>query len=266
MPAEKIFNTKNSFPWPNIPILHLHLKGRAATFGQARRGHRRLGSRTTAGSGVQAPDEVVANRPARARVSQVKPGEDSKQALSAFLAGFRDAFKRKQSARCLKLILDYASSLHRIPDREQPSGGWPSTIGSHESLSLQPDSSVELLTAAEGSGQPAYQPVPLTLQARRHLSSVLKGKHQALMRMLIADGNAAGAVQYLYLLPPDRQLCSCLMKECSAAGDLAGLQMAIQVCSFLKTCEQRHMTRSLTRTHTSVADRVHTPVCIRLVW
>ena len=83
------------------------------------------------------------------------------------------------------------------------------------------------------------------------------------MGMLIADGNAAGAVQYLYLLPPDSQLCSCLMKECSAAGDLAGLQMAIQVCSLLKTCEQRHMTRSLTRTHTGVADTVHAPVCIQ---
>ena len=137
MPAEKIFNTKNSFPWPNIPILHLHLKGRAATFGQARRGHRRLVSRITAGSGVQGP--CVANRSARARSSQFKPAEDSKQALSAFLAAFRDAFKRKQSARCLKLVLAYASSLHRSPDQEQPSRGWPSTTGSHESLSVQPE-------------------------------------------------------------------------------------------------------------------------------
>ena len=262
MPAEKTLNTKNSFPWPNIPLLHLHLKGRAATFGQARRGHRRLASRITAGSGAQAPYEAVANRPARVRSSQFKPAEDSKQALSAFLAAFRDAFKRKESARCLKLVLAYAPSLHRSPDLEQPSRGWPSTTGTHESFSVQPDSSVESLTAADGSSQPAYQPVPLTLQARRHLSSVLKGKHQALMGMLIADGNAAGAVQYLYLLPPDRQLCSCLMKECSAAGDFAGLQMAIQVCSLLKTCEQRHVTRSLTRTHTGVADGVHAPVCI----
>ena len=47
--------------------------------------------------------------------------------------------------------------------------------------------------------------------------------------MLIAEGNVAGAIQYLYMLPPDRQICSCLMKECSAASDVAGLQMAIQV-------------------------------------
>lgn len=249
--AENIFDTRNTFPWPNIPLLHLQLKGRAAILGQAR-GHHRLGSRIRARSGVQSPNEAVANRPARARSSQVKPAEDSKQALSAFLAGFRDTFKRKQSARCLKLVLDYAATLHGSPDREQPSGGWPSTPGSHESLSMQLSSSAELPTAAGGSGQPAYQPVPLTLPARRHLSSVLKGKHQALMGMLIADGNAAGAIQYLYLLPPDTQLCSCLMKECSAAGDLAGLQMVIQVCSLLKTCEQRHVTKSSSRTHTGV--------------
>ena len=47
--------------------------------------------------------------------------------------------------------------------------------------------------------------------------------------MLIAEGNVSGAVQYLKLLPPDRQLCSCLMKECSAASNIAGLQTVIQV-------------------------------------
>ncbi len=47
--------------------------------------------------------------------------------------------------------------------------------------------------------------------------------------MLIAEGNVNGAIQYLKLLPPDRQLCSCLMKECSAASNITGLQMVIQV-------------------------------------
>ena len=47
--------------------------------------------------------------------------------------------------------------------------------------------------------------------------------------MLIAEGNVAGAIQYLRLLPPDRQLCSCLMKECSAASNITGLQLVIQV-------------------------------------
>ncbi len=47
--------------------------------------------------------------------------------------------------------------------------------------------------------------------------------------MLIAEGNVSGAIQYLKLLPPDRQLCSCLMKECSAASNITGLQMVIQV-------------------------------------
>ena len=69
----------------------------------------------------------------------------------------------------------------------------------------------------------------LSVRSKRHLSQVLKGRHQELMKMLIADGNAHGAIDYLYLLPPDRQLCSCLMKECSAAGNYAGLQMAIKV-------------------------------------
>ena len=84
---------------------------------------------------------------------------------------------------------------------------------------------------AGGSGsQSAYRTAPaLSQRGKRHLSQVLKGRHQELMKMLIAEGNVAGAIQYLYLLPPDRQICSCLMKECSAASDIAGLQMAIQV-------------------------------------
>ena len=223
------------FPWPNIPLLHLYLRGDAAALTHARRSQQTSVGRISAFSNLQAPKEASVYRTELAEAPQPILSGDSKQALSAFNAAFADTFKRKQSARCLNLVFAYASSLpQRQSEAEQPSEAPNSaselliTSGSSDSTQVLERAAISRET--DVSSNPAScNAITLSLRAKRHLSNVLKGKHQEMMKMLIADGNVAGAIQYLYLLPPDRQLCSCLMKECSAANDVPGLQMAIQV-------------------------------------
>ena len=60
------------------------------------------------------------------------------------------------------------------------------------------------------------------------LGALLRGRHQALMRQLIADGNVEGALEYLGMLPPSGHLEGALLKACMDTGDLGGLQRIVQ--------------------------------------
>ena len=222
------------YQWPNILLLHLHLRT-----GAAPPSHRRQYSPSSRAS-VKSSTTLFASSAAEIRRLDQAPysrtTEASQHALNAFTAAFKDAFKRGQAARCLSLVFDYASSLPQATNEARmPSSYAASPIQAPLQPAPQPvvsEPSRQQVDDAAGGGSSTMtgqSRLLLSVRSKRHLSQVLKGRHQELMKMLIADGNAHGAIDYLYLLPPDRQLCSCLMKECSAAGNYAGLQMAIKV-------------------------------------
>lgn len=231
-----MLNARSTFPWPKLFLLHLHLKGRTTAVSHTYGAPAAVGQ-ITARTHLPSAYKATTYETERAKAQQAGPAEDSKHALNAFLAAFRDAYKRKRSAKCLQLVLDYASSLPRDtggasqptsdPARELPFTSSKSAVISGRGQQLQQSRSNA--AGRPRDVQPSQGSFSLSPEAKRHLSHVLKGRHQELMKMLIADGNADGAIQYVHLLPPSRELCSCLMKECSAASDLPGLQKAIEV-------------------------------------
>lgn len=224
---------KGGFEWPNVLLLHLHLRTGAAPLSHNRQ---YLPFSCTS---LKRSATVSVNSAAKIRETAQAPysraAEDSQHALNAFTAAFKDAFRRRQAARCLSLVFDYAKSLPKATDEAiTPS----SYAASPVQAPLQPAPQCAISepfrqqvndAAGRGSTMKGQSRLSLSLRSKRHLSQVLKGRHQELMKMLITDGNARGAIDYLYLLPPDRQLCSSLMKECSAVGSYADLQMAIKV-------------------------------------
>ena len=106
-------DSRRVVPWPNIPLLHLHLRRDVAAPSHVRTTQHRLTSCAKAVNRLQAPEKVADHGAAPPETLNGRPVEDSKHALNAFTAAFADAFKRKQADRCLKLVLDYASSLPR---------------------------------------------------------------------------------------------------------------------------------------------------------
>lgn len=71
-------------------------------------------------------------------------------------------------------------------------------------------------------------PGPPTAASRAFLGELLRGRHQALMRALIAGGDVAGALEYLAALPASGTLEGALLKACMDAGDLDGLRRIVQ--------------------------------------
>ena len=65
------------------------------------------------------------------------------------------------------------------------------------------------------------------------LGALLRGRHQAYMRLLVADGRMEDAAAYVAMLPPSRAFNGALLKACMEAGDLANLQRLIQACDHL---------------------------------
>ena len=65
---------------------------------------------------------------------------------------------------------------------------------------------------------------------RALLGALLRGRHQAYMRLLVAEGQVEDAAAYVAMLPPSRAFNGALLKACMEAGDLASLQQLIQAC------------------------------------
>lgn len=105
--------------WPNIPLLHLHLRHEDTALPHVKRVQHRATSCTRAVGRLQTPASSADYLAALPKAPQGKVTGDPKHALSAFTAAFGDAFKRKQADKCLKLILDYASSLPRANAGQQ---------------------------------------------------------------------------------------------------------------------------------------------------
>ena len=105
--------------WPSIPLLHLHLRHEDAALPHVKKVQYRATSRARAVGRLQTPASSADYLAALPKAPQGKLTGDPKHALSAFTAAFGDAFKRKQADKCLKLILDYASSLPRADDGQQ---------------------------------------------------------------------------------------------------------------------------------------------------
>ena len=232
--AAKGAGVNTHLQWPNILLLHLHLRTSVSPPSHSRQFSPFSRAAVKRSTTLSASSAAEIGRLAQAPYS--RRAEASQHALNAFTAAFKDAFKRGQAGKCLSLVFDYASSLPQATDKTRV----PSSYAASPMLvPLQPtpqrvisEPFKQQVDDAAGSSSrttTVQSRLLLSVRSKRHLSQVLKGRHQELMKMLIADGNAHGAIDYLYLLPPDRQLCSCLMKECSAVGNYAGLQMAIKV-------------------------------------
>ena len=136
------------FPWPNIPLLHLYLRGDAAALMHARRGQQTSAGRIPAFSRLQAVKEAPVHRTELAEAPQPRLSGDSKQALSAFNAAFADTFKRKQSARCLNLVFSYASSLPQRQSEAEQSTEAPNSASELSITSCSSDSTHVLERAA----------------------------------------------------------------------------------------------------------------------
>ena len=80
---------------------------------------------------------------------------------------------------------------------------------------------LQLVRSLACPGQP-------TGASQAFLGALLRGRHQALMRQLIADGDVEGALDYLAMLPPSGHLDSALLKACMDTGDLVGLKRIVQ--------------------------------------
>lgn len=132
--------------------------------------------------------------------------QNERYASQAFLAAFQYAFRKEDGAACLQLV----RSIMAASNGSQGQGD-PDRSGSSKGQFTE-------------DAVPAYSD-----GSRAYLYDILRTKHQGLMRMLLLAGNVEGALEYLFMLPPDKRLSSSLMKECIDARDLPSLRQVIQV-------------------------------------
>lgn len=143
-------------------------------------------------------------------------------ATQAFKAAFEKSYRVQDSQACLDLVKSLMEALNN-PQARKPD---QSLISCAETQSIPEKTSFEKDEGHSGQPSPAMQ--VFSRESQEYLGKVLRGKHQGLMRLLLAAGNVHGALEYLVMLPPSLTLCSALMKECAEAGNLADLQCVIQ--------------------------------------
>lgn len=153
---------------------------------------------------------------------------DTGYATQAFLTLFHKAFRKKDSAACLQLVRSLMAAINKTEGRaDRKHEGCEE---SPEDVQRECDSQDTDVVALESWSEPSPTAVlPFSSESQEYLGQILRGKHQGLMRLLLAAGNLEGALDYLAMLPPSSTLCSTLMKECIDANDLAGLHRVLQV-------------------------------------
>lgn len=164
--------------------------------------------------------------------------DNTAYATQAFKAAFEKAYRVQDSQACLDLVKSLMVALNK-PQASKPD---QSLMSCTELQSITGTSYVEKDGGRTGQLPPAVQ--DFSRESQSYLGKVLRGKHQGLMRLLLAAGNVNGALEYLVMLPPSLTLCSALMKECAEAGNLASLQRIIQARQFSMD-RQLHVVDSL---------------------
>ena len=152
--------------------------------------------------------------------------DNTAYATQAFKAAFEKAYRVQDSQSCLDLVKSLILALNKT----QASKPDQSLSLCAELQSIADKTNVQKDEGHSGQPTPAMQ--KFSRESQEYLGKVLRGKHQGLMRLLLAAGNLHGALEYLVMLPPSLTLCSALMKECAEAGNLAHLQRVIQARQF----------------------------------